>query len=133
VGGSIIVGITVANVVPYLWQRTTDQLTYGYPRTYQTDVNVGHYPTNKDPRSHFIALNNHGYIEVIELPEGVPDKPEQVHLYFISMPANAAADQAPVTLDFEDMNGDHKPDMEVSCNNNKSVLFNDGQVFKPKS
>lgn len=129
VGGSIILGGMLASLIPPVWQRTSDQLTYGYPRTYQTDVNVGHYPKARDPRSHFIALNSHGYIEVIELPEGVPGKGEQPHLYLIALPANAQADLTPVTVSFEDVNGDGKLDMVVTCNNTTTLYYNTGTTF----
>jgi hypothetical protein len=132
VGGSIILGGMLASLVPPLWQRTSDQLTYGYPRTYQTDVNVGHYPKARDPRSHFIALNSHGYIEVLELPEGVPQKDEQPHLYLIALPGNQEADLTPVTVSFEDLNGDGKLDMVVTCNNTTTLYYNTGTSFTQK-
>jgi hypothetical protein len=94
VGGSIGIGVLLASVIPYFFQLGMDQVQYGYPRTWQTDVSVGHYPGYKDKRSHFIALNLHGYIEVIEMPEGVPGRQPNVHLYFVSSPANSAADEA---------------------------------------
>ncbi len=99
------------------------------PRTYQTDVNVGHYPRAHDPRSHFLALNSHGYIEVIELPEGVPQQGEQPHLYLIALPGNQEADLTPVTVSFEDLNGDGKLDMVVTCNNTTTLYYNNGTTF----
>ena len=53
--------------VPSAWQRHLDDVTYGYPRTYQTDAAVGH-GDRAHPLSHFIAINLHGVIEVIEIP-----------------------------------------------------------------
>ncbi|QBD82456.1 VCBS repeat-containing protein [Ktedonosporobacter rubrisoli] len=132
IGGSIMAGALIATLVPPLFQRISDQLTYGYPRSYQTDSNVGHYEHAKDPRSHFVAINNHGYIEVVELPEGVPDKDAVPQLYLIALPDNHQADLAPVTITFEDINGDGKPDMVVSCNNTTFVYYNNGTTFKQK-
>ena len=129
IGSSILAGIAIASLVPPLWQRGSDQLQYGYPRTWQTDANVGH-GSARYPDTHFIALNNHGYIEVIEIPQGVPGKDAPPQLYLIAQPDNASADQAPVTLAFEDINGDGKPDMVVRCNNNRFILYNDGHSFK---
>ncbi len=52
------------------WYNTTmDNIHYGYPRTYQTDAFVGHNETTGVP-SHFIAINLHGHIEIIEMPGG---------------------------------------------------------------
>ncbi len=129
VGSSIIAGIVIALVVPTLWQRGSDQIHYGFPRTYQVDANVGH-GTAQYPDTHFIALNLHGYIEVIEIPEGVPEKNEHPHLYLVARPDNANADQAPATLEFKDVNGDGKVDVIVHCNGNESILYNDGHTFK---
>src|SRR5947209_17423602 len=47
---------------------TWDDLHYGRPRTFQVDAFVGHETTGIP--SHFIALNLHGRIEVIEFPGG---------------------------------------------------------------
>ena len=130
VGSSIVAGIMIALVVPPLWQRGSDQIHYGFPRTYQVDANVGH-GTKQYPDTHFIALNLHGYVEVIEIPEGVPEKNAQPHLYLVARPDNANADQTPATLTFEDVNGDGKVDLIVYCNGNESILYNDGHTFKP--
>ncbi len=52
------------------WFHTTmDDIHYGRPRTFQTDQFVGHGENNGVP-SHFIAINFHGRIEVIEMPGG---------------------------------------------------------------
>src|SRR5690349_12145390 len=54
------------------WMTTTwDDWHYGRPRTFQCDAVVGHSDSPAQP-SHFIALNLHGHIEVIELPGGDP-------------------------------------------------------------
>lgn len=127
IGSSILAGIVIATVVPPLWQGASDQLHYGFPRTYQIDANVGH-GSRQYPDTHFIALNNHGYIEVIEIAQGVPGK-NSLHLYLLGQPDNANADEAPVTLAVEDVNGDGKPDLVASCNDNKYILYNDGHAF----
>lgn len=130
VGSSIIAGITIALIVPPLWQRGVNQVVYSYPRISQTDANVGH-GSAKYPDDHFIALNNHGYVEVLEIPEGVPDKDHPPQIYLVARPDGADADQAPATLTFEDVNGDGKVDILVHCNGNESILYNDGHTFKP--
>src|SRR5262249_34175721 len=46
-----------------------DQVHFGYPRTFQTDKDVGHSGT-----SHFIVENLQGHIDVIEIPSDNPSK-----------------------------------------------------------
>jgi hypothetical protein len=128
VGGSIIAGITLALVVPPLWKSGMDQVQYGFPRLSQVDAAVGH-GTAQAPTTRFLALNNHGLIEVVEIPTGTPGK-DDLHLYLVAQLSGKEADQAPVSVSFEDVNGDHKPDMVVTCSGNKFVLYNDGHRFK---
>ncbi len=47
--------------IPPAWQRHVDDVTYGYPRTYQTDANVGHGGISPILSS----SNLHGTIEVM--------------------------------------------------------------------
>jgi len=116
--------------VPPAWQRHQDDSTYGYPRTYQTDANVGHGDA-RYPISHFIALNLKGLIEVIEIPQGDEGKLSP-HLYLIARLSQQGADLVPVTVSFEDENGDGKPDMRVFFNNTVWIWYNDGHTFQPK-
>ena len=46
---------------------TWDERHSGRPRTYQVDAFVGHETSGQGP-SHFLALNLHGRIEIIEFP-----------------------------------------------------------------
>jgi len=114
--------------IPPAWQRHVDDVTYGYPRTFQTDANVGHGGV-----SHFIILNLHGTIEVIEDPPN-PTR-NQPRLYLITQFGNTGADLLPATVSFIDLNGDGKPDMQVTVYNGTNptiyILFNDGTTFKP--
>ena len=71
----MIAGYIVLNIVGNWWTNTTNGWAYGYPRTYQTDHNVGH-GTTQDSMSHFIAENLNGRIIVIEIPGGDPSKSE---------------------------------------------------------
>jgi hypothetical protein len=111
-------------------QKWQEDRTFGYPRTFQTDANVGHTGTE-----HFIALNNHGTIEVLEIPN-YPSPANQTRLYIIVRLTNQGADLVPATLSFPDINGDGKPDMQVTVldGSNPSiwVLFNNGTSFVPK-
>lgn len=116
--------------IPSALQKWSDDKTYGYPRTYQTDANVGHGGTE-----HFIALNNHGTIEVLEIPN-TPSQTNQPHLYIIVRLSSQGADLVPATVSFPDVNGDGKPDLQVTVldGSNPSVwiLFNNGTTFVPK-
>ena len=114
--------------VPPAWQRHLDDVTYGYPRTYQTDAAVGH-GDRAHHMSHFLALNLHGVIEVMEIP-GDPER-HQPYLYLIIRLAMDGADLVPATLSFRDMNGDGKPDLLVFVNGTFWVWFNNGTRFVP--
>jgi hypothetical protein len=114
--------------VPPAWQRHLDDVTYGYPRTYQTDAAVGH-GDRAHPMSHFLAINLHGVIEVMEIP-GNPER-HQPYLYLIIRLALDGADLVPATLSFRDMNGDGKPDLLVFVNGTFWVWFNTGTRFVP--
>jgi hypothetical protein len=127
-GGSIAAGMLLALIVPSLWTSGMNQLQYGFPRLSQVDANIGH-GTSKAPTTRFLALNNHGLIEVVEVPTGTPGK-DDLHLYLVAQLGGTQAEQAPVTVSFEDVNGDHKPDMVVTCSGNKFILYNDGHRFQ---
>lgn len=104
-----------------------ETLRYGYPRTYQTDQFVGHNESSGIP-SHFIAINLHGRIEVIEFPGG---DASHAKVYEGPQLYTANADQAPVTLKFEDVNGDHKLDMLVCFQGSQIVYINAQGQFVP--
>ena len=116
--------------IPPAYQKLSDDRTYGNPRTFQTDANVGHGGTE-----HFIALNNHGTIEVLEIPS-TPSTTSQPRLYIIVRLHQPGANLVPATLSFPDINGDGKPDMQVTVldGSNPSIwiLFNNGTSFVPK-
>jgi hypothetical protein len=126
----LIAGIFIAGYlyIPQAWQRHVDDTTYGYPRTFQTDANVGHGGV-----SHFIVLNLHGTIEVLELSSDPGKFPP--HIYIIVRFTNQGADLVPATVVFTDVNGSGKPDMQVTVYNGSNptiyILFNDGTQFKP--
>jgi hypothetical protein len=107
--------------------NTLNTIRYGYPRTYQTDQFVGHNDSSGMP-SHFIAINLHGHLEVIELPGG-----DAAHARIYEGPQlySANADLVPVTLKFEDVNGDHKPDMLLCFQNSQVVFINAQGEFQP--
>ncbi len=109
------------------WQGYQINQQYGTPRTFQCDAVVGHQDSAAHP-SHFIALNLHGQIEVFELPGG---NAEEVKVYEAPVLMGPDQDQAPVTLSFEDVNGDGKPDLIVSVQDTRFVFINTGTAFRP--
>jgi len=109
------------------WHGTMDTLHYGYPRTFQIDAVVGHNDSRSKP-SHFIALNLHGRIEIIEFPAG-----DGVHarIYLGPRLSGSDADKALVTLKFADVNGDKQIDMLVFFQSSWAVFMNDHGTFRP--
>jgi hypothetical protein len=122
--------LTAYTLIPPAIQKWSDDRTYGYPRTFQTDANVGHGGTE-----HFLALNNYGTIEVLEIPTN-PSPLSQPRLYIIVRLSSQGADLVPATLSFPDVNGDGRPDLQVTvldgANPSVWILFNNGTTFVPK-
>lgn len=109
------------------WQRWRDDRTYGYPRTFQLDAVVGHDDSPRNP-SHFLALNLHGELLVIELPGGDPSRGRD---FVITTLAGSGADTVPVTLAVADVNHDGKPDLLVQFAGQTVVLLNAQGTFRP--
>lgn len=124
----LVVFLTAYTLIPPALQKWSDDRTYGYPRTYQTDANVGH-----GGMEHFIALNNYGTIEVVEIPTD-PTK-NQPRLYIVTHFAGQGADLIPATISFTDVTGG-KSNMVVTVFNGTNpteyFLFNNGTLFVPK-
>jgi len=114
------------------WQNHTDDVTYGIPRTYQTDAVVGHSDSNSNP-SHFIALNLRGQIYVIELPGGDATKARG---YFITSEVGGDP-HPPVTVKFQDLTHSGHLDMVVTIGDPPNplivFLFNNGSQFAAKA
>lgn len=109
------------------WYNTTmDTIHYGYPRTFQTDAFVGHNET-AGVQSHFIAINLHGHIEIIEMPGG---DAAHARIYLGPQLYGTGADLVPVTLKFEDVNGDHLPDMIVMFQDTQVIFINTQGGFR---
>lgn len=102
-----------------------NDIVYGYPRYYQTDAVVGHNDSPAHP-SHFIALNLHGQVIVIELPGGNPTKS-----YDYVGPTMIASgdDLIPITLTFVDVHHNGKPDMFIHIQDREFYFCNDGTKF----
>jgi hypothetical protein len=103
-----------------------DDFVYGNPRFYQTDYIVGHNGDSEAHPSHFIALNLHGQVLVIELPAGDPTK----SIDYIGPALIASGDELiPITLTFNDVNKDRKPDMIIHIEDKQVDFCNNGTKF----
>ncbi len=100
---------------------------YGYPRTFQMDAVVGHRDSTGLP-SHFLAINLHGLIEVIEWPGG---DSAHARIYLGPQLFGPNSDLEPVVLRFADLNGDHLPDMIMEIEGSRIVFLNDQGTFRP--
>ena len=91
------------------WSATTwDDLHYGRPRTAQVDAFVGHEAGHTP--SHFLVLNLHGHIEILELLGG---DPTHTKLYLGPQIGGTEADLVPVTIQFVPSQRPQHPDMLV--------------------
>ena len=119
--------IVVLSIVTSWFTTTLDDLRYGRPRTFQIDSYVGHNEAPGMP-SHFLAVNLHGRIEIIELPGG---DASHARIYIGPQLYGSDAELIPVTLSFIDVNGDHKPDMIINFQGTHVVFINDQGGFRP--
>ncbi len=104
-----------------------DDLRYGYPRTFQTDAAVGHNNDSPAHPSHFIAVNLHGQIIVVEFMAGDPGKSIS---YLGPDLVDTGSDLIPVSLEFRDVTRDGKPDMLIHVRDKVFVFVNDGTKFR---
>jgi hypothetical protein len=121
-------GWIALNSLGVWWQTTQDDWHYGRPRTFQADAVVGHNSDSPAHPSHFLALNLNRHILVIELPAGDPSK---ARIYSGPILLGQGQELTPVTLSFQDVNGDGKPDLLVWVADTHIVFLNDGGGFRP--
>lgn len=124
----MLTGWLLFSVVGGWWQSVQDGWTYGLPRTFQVDQYVGQQDSPASP-DHFIALNLHGLIEIVQIN---PQHPEQDHIFTIT---SVSDEREPVTLRFADTTGDGKLDLLVSVGDSNPytvVLHNTGKAFQPQ-
>ncbi len=110
------------------WQVHQDDATYGRPRTFQTDEAVGHNNDSASNPSHFIAVNLNRHILIIELPAGDSTKAK---MYNGPTLLGDGQDLTPVTLTFQDVNGDRLPDMVIHVQDQTLVMVSDQGSFRP--
>ena len=120
----MLIGWTGLNALGSFIHDRQNDIAYGFPRTYQIDANVGHFGR----MSHFICLNLDGEIEVIELQQGHPEA-SKVYVILV-LPADQ--DHVPVTISFQDINGDGKVDALVHVGSTEIPLYNNGTSFQPQ-
>ena len=102
-----------------------NDVVYGYPRYFQTDAVVGHNDTPAHP-SHFVAMNLHGQVIVIELPGGNPTR----SFDYVGPSMIAKGDDLiPITLTFSDVHHNGKPDMVIHIQDREFIFCNDGTKF----
>ncbi len=123
----MVMGWVVFTAVANWWQTTQDDWHYGRPRTFQTNVIVGHNDSLTNP-SHFIALNLNRHVEIIEFPGGDGTK---ARIFIGPTLIGDGQDLAPVTLTFKDVNADGKLDMIINIQDSHFVFINDNGTFRP--
>lgn len=123
----MIVGWFVFTLIANWWTNTTDDWKYGNPRTFQTDQFVGQGDSPDHP-DHFIAVNTHGQVIVIQLN---PQHPELNHTYGIT---TASDPKTPVNLLFRPAGNTWAMYVVVGDTNPYTVEYvSDGQKFVPAS
>ncbi len=123
----MIVGWVAFSAVASWWQTTQDDWHYGRPRTFQTDAVVGHNDSSTNP-SHFIAVNLNRHALIIELPG---DDATKARIFNGPILVGPGQDLAPITLTFQDVNGDRLLDMIVNVQDAHFVFINGGGTFHP--
>jgi hypothetical protein len=124
----MVIGWIVFSSLNSWWQVTQDDWHYGRPRTLQMDVVVGHNDSVVSP-SHFIALNLHRHLDVIECPGGDCSK---ARVYVGPVLIGQGQDLAPVILSFKDVNGDSRVDMIVTVQDSRFVFINEHGGYRPQ-
>jgi hypothetical protein len=118
----MILGWIVLTAINSWWQTKIADMKYGFPRTFQTDADVGH----NGRVSHFICLNLEGEVEIIEIQKGHPDASKIYKV--VVLPQDQAS--VPVTISFQDINGDGKVDGLVLVGGSEVPMYNNGTGFQ---
>jgi len=108
------------------WHTYQDDQQYGRPRTFQIDAVVGHEDSPGNP-THFIFINLHRHVEIIEIPGG---NVAHTHIYSGPILFGDGQDLTPVTGEIRDING--RRDLIVHIQNQQIVFINDGTTFRPQ-
>ncbi len=117
--------VTASTLLAWGTEKYNDIL-YGNPRIFQTDAVVGHNKDSYAHPSHFVALNLHGQVIIVELPAGDPTK----SIDYIGPALIAVGDEKiPVTLTFSHLNNDKNMDMIVHIQDKEVHFCNNGVKF----
>jgi hypothetical protein len=117
--------VTASTLLAWGTEKYND-LIYGNPRLYQTDYVVGHNHDSQTRPSHFIALNLHGQVIIVELPADDPTK----SIDYIGPALIAVGDEKiPITLSFSNVNNDNRVDMIVHIQDKVIHFCNNGTKF----
>ncbi len=107
------------------WSLHQDDVTYGRPRTAQYDVVVGHHDS-VEHKTHLIVLNLDARVVIIEIQGG---DPSQSRIYRGPQLYGQQADLYPMTLSFQDVDGDGKVDMIVTVQGTQIIYLNQNGQF----
>ena len=108
------------------WHTYQDDQQFGRPRTFQMDAVVGHEDSPSNP-THFIFINLHRHVEIIEIPGG---NVAHTHIYSGPILFGDGQDLTPVTGEIRDING--RRDLVVHIQDQQIVFINDGSTFRPQ-
>jgi hypothetical protein len=117
----VLIGHAILDQLAIAW----DDLHYGRPRTFQIDAYVGHEPGTEP--SHFIVLNLHGHVEIIELAGG---DPAHTRIYAGPQLYGPGADLIPVTIAFSDPAHTHHPDLVLVFQQTHIIFYNRHGTFQ---
>ncbi len=126
-GLGLAILLWVAGVQVVDWgTNALNTLRYGSPRIFQIDAVVGNGDNASHP-SHFLAINLHGQVSIIEFPAGNAAKALVLASTTISGPN---ANQIVPTLQFIDLAHNGQPDLLVNIGGVESLLVNDQGNFQ---
>ena len=117
--------VMVLSALGSWWHTYQDDQHYGRPRTSQMDAVVGHGDSADHP-THFIFLNLHRHVQIIEIAAG---NAAHTHIYTGPILYGDGQDLAPVTGEFRDVHKDGKPELVVHIGDQQIVYLNDGTLF----
>ncbi|HEY6540893.1 MAG TPA: hypothetical protein VIZ18_08155 [Ktedonobacteraceae bacterium] len=117
-------GWWLLSTVASWWQGVQENLNYGTPRTFQADhyVGLGDSPDHPD---HFIALNLHGVIEVIQIN---PQDRTKDAVYVLASVGNAST---PASLGFRDTTGSGHTDVIVTIGDSTPIPSSYSTTARP--
>ncbi|WP_376796935.1 FG-GAP repeat domain-containing protein [Thermogemmatispora sp.] len=109
------------------WQLHQEDVQFGRPRTWQMDAVVGHNDSPSHP-THFVFINLNRHVEIIEFPGG---DGSSARVYNGPVLFGPNQDLVPITAEVHDVNGDGRPDLIVHIGEQRLVLLNEGDTFRP--